>query len=132
MDLNSFSFTGRLGADPTMRYTANESPVTSLRVAMQIAKEKTLWFDVTVWGKMGETSNQYLSEGSRVAITGRLDQDEWTGDDGQRRTTLKVIANSVVFLDPKGSSDGSGSGSGSGSSLVDSEASGEVEDSFPL
>ena len=132
MDLNSFSFTGRLGTDPTMRYTANESPVTSLRVAMQIAKEKTLWFDVTVWGKMGETSNQYLSKGSRVAITGRLDQDEWTGDDGQRRTTLKVIANSVVFLDPKGSSDGSGSGSGSGSSLVDSEASGEVEDSFPL
>lgn len=130
MDLNTISITGRLGADPTMRYTSNEMPVTSLRVAVQLAKEKTVWFDVSVWGKMAETTNQYTAKGSRVAITGRLDQDEWEGDDGKRRTSLKIIANSVVFLDPKSS--GGSSGDGGSGSLVSNDASDEVDDSFPL
>jgi len=130
MDLNTFSFTARLGADPKMRYTSNETAVTSLRAALQVAKEKTLWLDVTVWGKQAENANKYLEKGSRVAITGRLDQDDWVGDDGKRRTTLKVIASTVTFLDTKKSGD---SPSGSSNDLVDNSASSsEPDDDFPL
>ena len=130
MDLNNFSFTARLGADPKMRYTSNETAVTSLRVALQVAKEKTLWLDVTVWGKQAENANKFLEKGSRVAITGRLDQDDWVGDDGKRRTTLKVIASTVTFLDTKKGSDSS---SGSSNDLVDnSVSSGDPDDDFPL
>jgi len=130
MDLNTFSLTARLGADPKMRYTSNETAVTSLRAALQVAKEKTLWLDVTVWGKQAENANKYLEKGSRVAITGRLDQDDWVGDDGKRRTTLKVIASTVTFLDTKKSGD---SPSGSSNDLVDNSASSsEPDDDFPL
>ena len=133
MDLNVFSFTGRLGADPTMRYTPGGSAVATLRVAMNIAKEKTLWFEVTVWGKQAENVNQYLARGSQVAISGRLDQDTWEGKDGNLRTTLKVVANDVRFI---GSKDSSSSDHGSDdlveSSAVDATDSDVASDDFPI
>ena len=101
MDLNVVSFTGRLGADPTMRYTPQGTAVASLRLAVNVAKEKTLWFDVTAWGKLGENANQYLHKGSQLAVSGRLDQDEWEGNDGVKRTTLKIVANDIRFIGPK-------------------------------
>ena len=101
MDLNVVTFSGRLGADPEMRYVQSGTAVTNFRMAVQLAKEKTLWFDVTAWGKLAETANQYLEKGSRVAVSGRLDVDEWEGRDGTRRTTQKIVANEVRFLDSK-------------------------------
>jgi len=128
MDLNAVSFTGRLGVDPSMKFLSNESAVTSFRFAVQVAPEKTLWFDVSVWGKLAELVNKYTKKGSRVAVTGRIDQDDWVGDDGKRRTTLKIIANSVIFLDPKGSS----SESSVDESLVSSSTDVFEDDDFPL
>ena len=131
MDLNVFSFTGRLGADPTMRYTPSGSAVATLRVAMNAAKEKTLWFEVTVWGKQAENVNQYLSKGSQVAISGRLDMDTWEGKDGDLRTTLKVVANDVLFIGSKGDSSGTSSDS---NDLVESTAveTEDASDDFPI
>ncbi len=130
MDLNVFSFTGRLGADPTMRYTPSGSAVATIRVAMNIAKEKTLWFEVTVWGKQAENVNQYLSKGSQVAISGRLDLDTWEGKDGNLRTTLKVVANDVRFIGSKAQA----SDDHVESNLVESSAveTEEVSDDFPI
>ena len=98
MDLNVVTFSGRLGQDPKMRYTPQGVAVVNFRFAVGLAKEKTLWFDVTAWRKLAENVNQYLSKGSHVAVTGRLDQDEWLTKNDERRTTLVIHANDVRFL----------------------------------
>lgn len=136
-DQNSVNFTGRLGTDPEMRYLSDNVAVTNFRFAVGLAKDKTMWFDVTTWRNLAETVNKYLHKGSRVAVTGRLDLDEWEGDDGVRRSKIKIIANNVTFLDSKSDS-GSNSGGGSTTAqigdLLDNDFDSSDEDSggFPL
>jgi len=134
VDLNVVAFTGRLGADPKMRYTPQGTAVTSFRFAVTIASEKTLWFDVTAWGRLGENVNQYLSKGARASVSGRLDQDEWEGNDGVRRTTLKIIANDVRFLDPKKDSGSSEKSDGGPEDTLTTPTLEETldDDEFPL
>lgn len=98
MDLNNFSFIGRLGQDPRMQYTSQGTPVANFSAAIQLAPEKTLWMPVTVWGKQAENVATYLSKGSQVAVSGRLTEDSWETDDGQKRTTIKTVASTVQFL----------------------------------
>jgi len=129
MDLNVVTFSGRLGADPVMRYTPSNTAVTNLRLAVKVAKESTLWFDVTVWGKQAETVNQYMKKGARVGVSGRLTEREWEDSTGTRRTSLVINANTVNFLDSKGDSDNSAGSDGVDESMVNIDSS-KDEDSY--
>ncbi len=80
---------GNLGRDPEMRYTPQGTPVTTFPVATSRKyttadgqqKEETVWFRVQVWGKQGETVNQYLAKGRKVLVEGTLIPDEnWRTD----------------------------------------------------
>jgi single-strand DNA-binding protein len=104
---------GNLGRDPEMRYTPSGQAVTNLSVATnrqyttsdgERVKE-TAWFRVSVWGRQAETTNQYLRQGSRVLIEGRLTPDPstggpriWTRQDGSPGASFEINANRVVFL----------------------------------
>lgn len=109
-DLNKAQFTGHLGADPEMRYTAQGSAVTTFRVASNRswkdrennAHEETEWFRVVAWDKLGEICNQYLTKGTRVYIEGRLQTRKWTDRDGQERFTTEVIAQDMIILSARG------------------------------
>jgi single-strand DNA-binding protein len=106
---------GNLGRDPEMRYTPQGTPVTTFSVATSRKyttadgqqKEETAWFRVQVWGKQGETVNQYLTKGSKVLVEGTLIPDEnggprvWTGQDGKARASFEVRAQTVRFLSSK-------------------------------
>jgi single-strand DNA-binding protein len=108
---------GNLGRDPEMRYTPSGQAVTSLSVATnrqytgsngEQVKE-TIWFRVSVWGKMAETCNQYLRKGSKVLIEGRLTPDKntggpriWQRQDGTSGASYEVMANTVRFLSSRG------------------------------
>jgi len=108
---------GNLGRDPEMRYTPTGAAVTSFSVATnrqwtnnngETVKE-TIWFRVSVWGKMAETCNQYLKKGSKVLVEGRLTADAttggprvWTGQDGNPRASFEVSAQTVRFLSSRG------------------------------
>ena len=74
-------------------------------------EDKPNYFDVTVWGAQGENCASYLSKGRPVAIDGRLEWREWEGQDGNKRQSVEIIADTVQFL---GSRDGSGGGNGNG------------------
>lgn len=104
---------GNLGRDPEMRYTPSGQAVTNLSVATnrqyttsegERVKE-TAWFRVSVWGRQAETTNQYLQQGSRVLIEGRLIPDSstggpriWTRQDGSPGASFEISANRVIFL----------------------------------
>ena len=60
--------------------------------------DKPNYFDVTVWGAQGENCSTYLSKGRPVAVEGRLDWREWEAQDGSKRQSVEIIANSVQFL----------------------------------
>ena len=54
--------------------------------------------DISAWGRQGETINQYMTKGRPILIEGRLKYDTWTGQDGQKRSKLSVVADNFQFL----------------------------------
>ena len=112
--INKVELLGRVGTDPEMRYTPNGTAVTKLRLATdryrKDAENETDWHDVVVWGATAEAVNQYVGTGQRVYVAGRLVQNSWENEDGQRRHRTEIHASEVVFLDSR-SSNGHGDAS---------------------
>jgi len=117
---------GYLGRNPELRYTASGDPVTNFSMATSrkwTGKdgekcEETIWWRVSVWGKMAEVCNEYLAKGSSVLVDGSMVPDAstggpriWTGQDGGARASFEVRAQMVRFLGRGGSEDGNGGGS---------------------
>ena len=109
MTLNKMILIGNVGSDPEMRYTSGGKSVTSFTVASseKYTKsngekvEETVWFTVTCWDKLAETTNEYVSKGMKVCVEGRIKLDEWEGQDGKSRAKIAITATRVVFLSSK-------------------------------
>ena len=107
--VNKVMVMGRLGQDPELRYTQNQTAVCSLNVAtteFRMAQdgqrqEMTEWHRVVVWGKQVENASKYLAKGRGVFIEGRLQTRSWEDQNGQKRYTTEIVANNVQFL-PQG------------------------------
>ena len=108
---------GNLGGDPIMRYTESGVPVTSFSVATSrqwtdangTKQEKTVWFRVTAWRRLAETTSQYLSKGRQVMVVGEMEPPNvYQGKDGEHRASLEVTARMVRFL--SGGQEGNGNG----------------------
>ncbi len=107
--LNKVMIIGNLGRDPEMKYTQTGTPVTQFSVAVSRTRkspdgqqiDETEWFRVVAWERLAETCNEYLRKGSKVYIEGRLQTRKWTGQDGQERTTVEVVANEMLLLDSR-------------------------------
>jgi len=111
--LNKITVIGNLGSDPEMRFTPNGNPVTSFSLATNRVytvegerREETQWFRVTTWNKLAETCNQFLSKGKQVYVEGRLQSREWEGSEGEKRFSVEITANSVLFLGTKSAPSG--------------------------
>lgn len=92
---------GRVGADPTTRTAQSGSDVTTFRMAVQRSgkdKDTADWFEVTTFGRTAEVASKYLRKGGKVAVTGACQVEEWTGKDGTKRTTVRIIANDLHLL----------------------------------
>ena len=106
-NLNVVVITGNLTRDPELRNTSGGTPVCSMRVAVNTRRkngqtgeweDKPNYFDVTVWGQQGENCATYLQKGRPVAVQGRLEWREWQDQQGNKRQSVDIIANSVQFL----------------------------------
>ncbi|MDY6795553.1 MAG: single-stranded DNA-binding protein [Actinomycetota bacterium] len=102
--LNSVVLVGNLTRDPELRYTPSGIPVCTLRLAVnrnftnQQGEIETDFFNVVVWRTQAERCAEYLSKGRQVATQGRLQSRSWETAEGQRRSTVEVVADRVVFL----------------------------------
>ncbi len=105
-DLNKVQLTGRLGADPTRRYTAQGSAIVTFRVASNrtwrsssgASHEDTEWFRVVAWDQLAEQCGQQLGRGDHIYVEGRLQTRQWVEADGQQRITTEVVASEVIVL----------------------------------
>lgn len=107
VSLTKIMLIGNLGTDPEMRFTPSGTPVASFSLATNRVytaadgerKQETEWFRVSAWRKQAESCNQFLTKGQRVYVEGSLRTRTWEDRDGQRRITLEVNADRVLFLD---------------------------------
>jgi len=97
-DVNDVTITGRLGVDPELRYTPNGTAVCQLRVAIAEG-QRTNWVTVVTFGKVAESVANYLKKGRKILIKGRLHTNEWTTQEGQKRSRVEVYASRVRFMD---------------------------------
>jgi single-strand DNA-binding protein len=121
-NINVVVVTGNLTRDPELRQLQSGTSVCKMRIAVNTRRkgqdgnweDKPNYFDVTVWGAQGENCASYLSKGRPVAINGRLEWHEWEGQDGNKRQSVEIIADTVQFLGSRDSSGGNGNGNGGG------------------
>ena len=115
--MNKVSLIGRLTRDPELRYTSSNLPVATFSLAVnrnftnQSGEREADFINIVVWRKQAENVKNYLTQGSQVAIDGRLQTRTYDGEDGKKRYITEVIADNVQFLDSKGSRDNSMSSS---------------------
>ena len=108
----------------------------SLRIAVNSRRrdesgnwtDKPNYFSISVFGNQAESCAQYLSKGRPVAVDGRLDWREWQAQDGGKRESVEIVAESVQFLGSRG--DGGGE-FGGGNQFVPAGAGSESTADFP-
>ena len=133
---------GNLTRDPELRYTTGGRGVASFGLACNRRyqvngewQEQVSFFNVVAWGTLGENVAASLTKGTRVIVTGRLEQRSWETQEGEKRSVVEVVADEVGpglrwaqaqvernersgegggFSGGAGSSGGSAGGSGSG------------------
>lgn len=104
--LNKVMIIGHLGKDPEMRYTPSGRPVTTFTVAVSRSwnsadgerHAETEWFNVVAWGNLAEICKQYLAKGQQVYVEGRLQTRRWDDKEGQKHTSVEIVANEMMML----------------------------------
>ncbi len=113
--MNKVMVIGNLGNDPEVRYTQNETPVTTFSVATNERwkdsegnrQEHTEWHRVVAWGKLAEVCGEYLNKGSKVYIEGKLSTRKWEDPDGNTRYTTEIVAKGLEMLGDRQDNGGS-------------------------
>ncbi len=113
-DINKVVLVGRLTRDGELSYTQSGSALLKFGVAVNRWRsdqnaEEASFFDVTVWGKRGESLAPHMTKGKQVAVEGELRQERWNDKtDGSKRSKVTIVANTIQLL---GASDGVNRGS---------------------
>jgi single-strand DNA-binding protein len=132
VDLNHVVLIGRLTRDAELKYTAAGQAVCKFSIAVNRRKksgeqwvDEPNFFDIVVWGRQGESLNQYLVKGKLVGVDGELRQDRWE-QDGQNRSRIEIVAANIQLLGggPNGSGVGGFSAGPSGSRQEPPQANG--------
>lgn len=123
--INKVILVGNLGADPEVRYSANGTAVTKIRIATSEqwkdkqsgeTQERTEWHRITFFGRLAEIAGEYLKKGSQVYVEGKLQTSTYEKE-GQTHYSTDIIANEMQMLGSRGGSGGGGDfGGGGGSS----------------
>ena len=95
---------GNLTRDPEIRYTAGGAAKASFGMAVSRRwqnrqsnewEEQTSFFNVVCWREMAENVTESLGKGSRVVVTGRLEQRSWETPDGEKRSVVEIVADEI-------------------------------------
>ena len=104
MSVNKAILVGRLGKDPELKFTQSGKAVCNFSLATSERynnQEKTEWHDITTWEKTAEACNTYLKKGSQAYVEGKIQTQEWTTKEGDKRSKKIIVASTVRFLDSK-------------------------------
>jgi single-strand DNA-binding protein len=118
-DLNHVILIGRLTRDAELKYTKSEIAVCKFSVAVNHKKksgdqwvDEVNFFDIVLWGRQGESLNQYLLKGKQVGIDGELRQERWQDNSGQNRSRVEIVVSSIQLLGGGNNNGADGGGNG--------------------
>lgn len=116
---NKVILMGNLVADPEMRVTPGGNSICKFTLAVNRQfttkegeqREEVAYVDVDAFGRSAEIISKYLNKGSPILVEGRLRQDKWENQQGEKRSKLMVVCETFKFV---GSREDGGGSSGSG------------------
>lgn len=114
--MNQVNIIGTMTRDITLKYLPSGLAVGEFAIAVNqdykkqdgTKVEKTSFFDITVMGKQSETINSFFGKGSRIGITGELEQQSWQSQDGSNRSKVIIKLQSFTFIDRKSDNNANG------------------------
>ncbi len=101
---NTVTISGNAGREPELRFTPSGQAVANFGVAVSRRwqnrqtnewEEATSWIDVTCWNTLAENVAESVGRGTRVTVTGRLDQRSWEAENGDKRSKVEIVADDV-------------------------------------
>lgn len=100
---NNVTITGNASRDAELRFTPSGQAVATFGVAVNrrwkdgqdVWQEAVSFFDVTCWQQLAENVSESVQKGTRVVITGRLDQRSFETKDGEKRSKVEIVADEV-------------------------------------
>lgn len=112
--LNHIVLMGRLTRDPELRRTGSGIPVASFSIACErdykpeSGERETDFIDIVAWRNTAEFVSKYFTKGRMAVVSGRLQIRGWTDNQGNKRRSAEIVADSVYFGDsrPEGQSTG--------------------------
>lgn len=117
--MNKVMLMGRLTRDPEVRYSqgVNQTAIArfSLAVDRRIKREgqpTADFFNCTAFGKQAEFIERYLHKGTKILISGRVENEEYTNKDGQQVRSTKIMIEEIEFAESR--SDGNNAGNNAG------------------
>jgi single-strand DNA-binding protein len=108
---NKVILIGNLTRDVELRYTTSGAAVAKLGLAVNRTwkdrntgekRDETCFVDINIFGRSAEVANQHLAKGKRILIEGRLVFEQWTDQNGQKRSKHSIAAESFQFMDARG------------------------------
>ena len=149
---NTVTLVGNATRDPELRYTPSGQTVATFGLAVnrrwqnrqtQEWEEQTSFFDIKCWAQMAENVSESVQRGTRVIVTGRLEQRSWETDNGEKRSKVEVVADEIapslrwataqvtkIERSAAGGGGASNSGGGGGSRPVANEPTNYGEEPF--
>jgi len=117
---NKVILIGNMVADPELRATPNGVNVCSFRIAVgrRYVKagepQQSDFIDIVAWRNQAEFVSKYFSKGKPILVCGSIQSRNWEDKEGNKRTTVEVIADDVQFTERKNASDGYAPGNSGG------------------
>ena len=130
--MNKVILMGRLTRDPEVRYSQGDSQMAIARFSLAVDRRfkrqgdtvTADFFNCTAFGKQGEFVEKYLKQGTKIVVTGRIQNDNYTNKEGQKVYSVQVIVEEIEFAESKNAA-------GGGSSFQSTPAGGNQEPMMP-
>lgn len=110
--MNKIILMGRLTRNPEVRYSTGETSVAIARFSLAVDRRfkrqgeaEADFFNCTAFGKQGEFVEKYLQQGTKILLTGRVQNDNYTNREGQKVYSVQIIAEELEFAESKGKSE---------------------------
>lgn len=111
--MNKTILMGNLTRDPEIRYTQGNNTMAIARFSIAVnrrfpreGEQDTDFFSCTAFGKQAEFVEKYFKQGSRMLLTGRIQNDNYTNKNGERVYSVQIVAEEIEFAERKGTGTG--------------------------
>ena len=114
--MNKVILMGNLTRDPEIRYSQGENSLAIARFSIAVNRRfsrqgdtDTDFFNCTEFGKQAEFVEKYFKQGSRMLLTGRVQNDNYTNKNGERVYSVQIMADEIEFAERKSTADANAS-----------------------